>query len=247
MGKGFDFVEGRPDFISEILNGLDRYNPGTTTVFQDYVTTQCEERSYDCYANLALLKLYQFNPHLARDEVITNILVKALMNFPTPDFSLCLHLLPPHILASSSTSASLPAAGDAPLTEAVQKLTVLNTLLSQADYRRFWSTLDSDDLYADLVADVSGFEEEMRVKIAFIVGQSCRELQRAVLEEWLQMKGNEFAQFITNVVGWKVDEGRGMVEIPPTKENEAKGTVVRENVNFDQFSRIIKRSYEQPA
>jgi translation initiation factor 3 subunit K len=47
----------RPDDIDAILNGLDRYNPETTSVFQEYVVDQCENRFYDCYANLALLKL----------------------------------------------------------------------------------------------------------------------------------------------------------------------------------------------
>ena len=58
MGIAFDYAPERPEHIDAILNGLDRYNPETTTVFQDYVTQQCEDRSYDCYANLALLKLY---------------------------------------------------------------------------------------------------------------------------------------------------------------------------------------------
>ena len=31
------------------------------------------------------------------------------------------------------------------------------------------------------------------------------------------------------------------------KENEAKGTIVRENVKMEQFSRVIRRAYEQPA
>lgn len=53
----FDKCETRPAHIEAILNGLDRYNPETTTVFQDYVSQQCEDRSFDCYANLALLKL----------------------------------------------------------------------------------------------------------------------------------------------------------------------------------------------
>lgn len=57
MGIAFDFGQDRPEHINEILNGLDRYNPETTNVFQDYVTQQCEDRTYDCYANLALLKL----------------------------------------------------------------------------------------------------------------------------------------------------------------------------------------------
>ena len=57
MGIAFDYAPDRPEHIDAILNGLDRYNPETTAVFQDYVTQQCEDRTYDCYANLALLKL----------------------------------------------------------------------------------------------------------------------------------------------------------------------------------------------
>lgn len=51
-------LNSRPEFIANILAGLDRYNPETTSVFQDYVAQQCESRTYDCYANLALLKLW---------------------------------------------------------------------------------------------------------------------------------------------------------------------------------------------
>jgi hypothetical protein len=57
MGVPFDYAPERPEHIDAILNGLDRYNPETTTVFQDYVVSQCENQTYDCYANLALLKL----------------------------------------------------------------------------------------------------------------------------------------------------------------------------------------------
>ncbi|KAI9878242.1 MAG: hypothetical protein M1830_001465 [Pleopsidium flavum] len=250
MGVPFDYAPDRPEHIDAILNGLDRYNPETTAVFQDYVTQQCEDRTYDCYANLALLKLYQFNPHLTRDETTTNVLVKALTVFPSPDFSLCLHLLPPHMLSPTSSSLSSPAAGDVPLSEAVQKLTTLNTLLSCADYKGFWTTLDSDDLYADLIADVSGFEELMRVRIAVSVSQTCREVERGVLEGWLALGGKEFERFVGEVCGWGIDETegvKGVVRVPVNKENEAKGTVVRENVQFNQFARMIKRAYEQPA
>jgi len=58
MGVSFDYAPDRPEHIDNILNGLDRYNPETTGVFQDYVMQQCENQTYDCYANLALLKLY---------------------------------------------------------------------------------------------------------------------------------------------------------------------------------------------
>ena len=58
MGIAFDYAPDRPAHIDSILNGLDRYNPETVTIFQEYVQRQCEDRTYDCYANLALLKLY---------------------------------------------------------------------------------------------------------------------------------------------------------------------------------------------
>ena len=58
MGIAFDYAPDRPQHIENILNSLERYNPETTTTFQDYVSQQCEDRTYDCYANLALLKLY---------------------------------------------------------------------------------------------------------------------------------------------------------------------------------------------
>ncbi|KAI9735932.1 MAG: hypothetical protein M1834_001398 [Cirrosporium novae-zelandiae] len=243
----FDECPDRPKNIDDILNGLERYNPETTTVFQDYVTQQCEDRTIDVYANLALLKLYQFNPHLTRDETTTNILVKTLTIFPSPAFSLALSLLPPSLLSAQALTSPSSTQNDAPLAEAVQKLRLLNQLLESAQYREFWNTLDSDDLYADLVADVAGFEELVRVRIAVLVGQCWRVVERSVLEEWLNVRGAEFDKFVGEVCGWGVSETGGMVKIPLNKENEAKSIIVRENVNIDQFARIIKRAYEQPA
>lgn len=57
MPQGFDKCKERSAHIDEILNGLNRYNPETTTIFQEYVTQQCEEKFFDTYACLALLKL----------------------------------------------------------------------------------------------------------------------------------------------------------------------------------------------
>ncbi|KAI9654715.1 MAG: hypothetical protein M1831_005302 [Alyxoria varia] len=242
MVVAFDDASERPEHIDTILNGLDRYNPETTTTFEQYVAQQAENQSYDCYANLALLKLYQFNPHLSREETVTTILVKTLTVFPSPDFALCLHLLPP----SSLTTSTRTGPDTSSLADAVQKLNVLNNLLSSADYAGFWDTLRSDDLYADLVGDVVGFEELMRVRIAATVSQAMREVERSILEGWLDLRGESFNKFVGDVCGWTV-ESDGLVKVPPNKENEAKGTIVRENVKFDQFSRIVKRAYEQPA
>lgn len=175
---------------------------------------------------------------------MTNILIKALTVFPSPDFSLCLSLLQPHVLvASRDKSAGRPTSGS--LAEAVQNLSLLHTQLNSARYADFWNTVDSDDMYADLVADVQGFEEIMKVRIAVVVSQCMQEVETKVLESWLNLSGAKFETFVREVCGWTI--AGDVVKVPLNKENEARGTVVRENVKFDQFSRMIKRAYEQPA
>ena len=120
----------------------------------------------------------------------------------------------------------------------MQKISSLNTLLAEANYKGFWSTLDSDDLYADLTADVLGFEELMRVRIAVTIGQSYREVDRGLLESWLQLRGPDFERFVIDICGWGIDKAtqpnQPIIRIPVNKENEAKGSVVRENVHFDR-------------
>lgn len=71
MVNAFDYCPDRPENIDTILNGLDRYNPETTGIFQEYVAQQCETQTYDCYANLALLKLYVY--HLFVSSVTRDI------------------------------------------------------------------------------------------------------------------------------------------------------------------------------
>lgn len=155
--------------------------------------------------------------------------------FPAPDFSLCLSLLPPHSLIPN------PAANS--LSEAVQKLNTLHTLLNNAQYDEFWASLDSDDLYADLIADVQGFEELMRVRMAVVISQSMQSVDKALLEAWLNVKEDSFDHFVKEVCGWTVEGD--VVTIPLNKENEARGTVVRENVKFDRESPESRRKVQQ--
>ncbi|RYO84184.1 hypothetical protein DL766_008266 [Monosporascus sp. MC13-8B] len=226
----------RPDFISSIINGLERYNPEAVGALEDYLRQQCEERFVDCNANRTLLKLYQLNPDRIKDEVITNVLVKTLTCFPSPQFALAMHLIPPSILAPANARAELP--------EAISKLRELDGQLQGAQYARFWVTLDSDDLYADLTADVSGFEETVRVRIATLVGHAYREVELPLLEAWLGLEGQAAAKFISEAAGWNVGDD-GLVKVPRNPENEARKAEVREDVNVDMFSRVIRRAWEE--
>lgn len=87
----------------------------------------------------------------------------------------------------------------------------------------------------------------MRVRIAVVVSQCMQEVQREVLEEWLNLTGAKFENFIKEVCGWKVEDDGKMVKIPLNKDNEARSTTVRENVKFEQFGRMVKRAFEQPV
>ena len=305
MPQAFDKCKERPQHIEEILNGLNRYNPETTTVFQEYISQQCEEKFFDVYASVALLKLYvlpllefwrshsdegyslprfllpdlsfrgrmeieilalseklraeqqrrillwtctnvlrsyQFNPHLLHPETVTNVLVKALTVFPSPAFSLCLALLPASSIPFGSDVASIPTTE---LTESIQKLTKLNTLLESAQYDAFWSTLESDDIYADLYADVAGFEDLIRIRIAGEVGKTFREIDLGVLSGWLNLRADALNKFCQTACGWNVSDQK--VEIPANAENEAKSEVKGERVGVDMFGRVFRRGYEAPA
>jgi translation initiation factor 3 subunit K len=104
-------------------------------------------------------------------------------------------------------------------------------LLVAGKYPEFWSAYDGDDDLADMVADITGFEELIRLRIVVAVSQTWREIQREVLEEWLNLEGSDF-DHLMSVVGFKVD-GK-TVKVPLNKENEAKGTVIRETVKVDR-------------
>ncbi|KAL6852746.1 hypothetical protein ACO1O0_007294 [Amphichorda felina] len=221
----------RPEYITSIINGLERYNPEAVGSLEGYLQEQCDQKYCDASANRTLLKLYQLNPDRLKDEVVTNILVKAMTQFPSAQFPLALHLINPS------------AANSGELHEAVSKLRTLNSQLEGAQYARFWETLDGDDLCADLIADISGFEDMIRHRIALLVSQAFREIKLSHLEAWLGLSEDATKTFVEEVAGWSVD-AEGNVKIPSNPENEAKKAEIREDVNFDQFSRVIRRSWE---
>jgi translation initiation factor 3 subunit K len=222
----------RPEVITTIINGLERYNPEAVGALENYLQEQCEQKYCDCNANRTLLKLYQLNPDRIKDEVVTNILVKTLTQFPSSQFSLALHLINPSAAASGE------------LHEALTKLRALNSQLEGAQYAAFWANLDGDDLCADLIADIAGFEDMIRHRIVLLVASTFRELKLSHLESWLGLNEDATKKFITEVCGWSV-EGEGNVKIPANPDNEAKKAEIREDVNVEQFARVLRRSWEE--
>lgn len=90
----------RPESIDQLITSIDRYNPDNLPLLEDYLADQCRDaQACDLEANLAILKLYQFNPSKVQPQVIANILAKAVTQVPETDFSLCLYLLNPEMVS----------------------------------------------------------------------------------------------------------------------------------------------------
>lgn len=69
---------------------------------EKYVEIQVRENVYDLEANLAVLKLYQFDPQRFNLDITCQILLKALTNLPHTDFVLCKCLLNEKIVSRSN-------------------------------------------------------------------------------------------------------------------------------------------------
>ena len=115
-------MDGMKPQIKSMLQGIERYNPENIKTLEHYVDLQAREKGYDllqkifhiCYknisrydleANLALLKLYQFNPTYNNLTVVVQILLKSLTNLPHTDFVLCKCLLSQEVLEESQVTS----------------------------------------------------------------------------------------------------------------------------------------------
>ncbi|ANB14232.1 hypothetical protein AWJ20_5193 [Sugiyamaella lignohabitans] len=225
----------RPEAIETILESLERYNSESIPVLEAYVTKQASEGFNDIAANLALLKHYQFSVRAAKDDIILSVLSMALVKFYTSDFTSALHLLPSFVL-------TLENPPNDSLAQQTQKLYHLYTLLDSARYTEFWSTFESDDSYADIVADVSGFEDELRLSIAKTVEVSSKQIAVPVFQDWSNLSESKFTKWIEDTLHWVIKDKS--VIVPVNKDNDPKVTITTENIRFDQLSRIIKRAYE---
>jgi hypothetical protein len=47
----------RPENITALIESVDRYNPESLEVLEAYLEQQCSEGTFDCLADLAILKL----------------------------------------------------------------------------------------------------------------------------------------------------------------------------------------------
>jgi len=213
-------VEEMKRDVSVLLKGIDRYNPENLSKLELYVQMQCQENVYDLEANLAVLKLYQFNPMFFQMPVASQILLKALTNLPHTDFTLCKCLIDVSRFQDE--------------TDPLSRIMILADMLETCQFQLFWEHLID---ISDLTAIITGFEDSVRKFICYVIGITYQIIKKTTLKELL---GNlTEAQTNTWVAknGWK-DQGDGFVYIA-NQEDSIKTKNITEKITFEGVGAIM--------
>jgi translation initiation factor 3 subunit K len=213
-------VEEMKADVTALLKGIDRYNPENLNKLERYVQMQCQENVYDLEANLAVLKLYQFNPMFFQMSVTSQILLKALTNLPHTDFTLCKCLI---------DASRFLEEGD-PLS----RIMALADLLETCQFPLFWERLVE---IADLTMVLTGFEDSIRKFICYVIGITYQVIKKSALRILLGNLTEAQANTWVAKNGWK-DQGDGYVFIS-SQEDNIKTKNITEKITFEGIAAIM--------
>ncbi|KAJ2692806.1 hypothetical protein H4218_006263 [Coemansia sp. IMI 209128] len=214
----------RPDEIHRLLTDVERYNPSNTVLLEDYLARQCANpdstSNHDLMANLALLKLYQFNPEMLDLDVIRRILAKALISAIPADFNLCLYLLTDEVCKDAS----------------IAKLLALRESLERAQFVKFWRDMyDPEDEEEESVVDgIAGFDNGLRRLILAEITATYQKIPLKDVQDMVNLD-EEAVLRLAKENGWTVD---GPVISLPLKA-EVKASVISESVKFEQLTKML--------
>ncbi|KAK2100750.1 Eukaryotic translation initiation factor 3 subunit K [Saguinus oedipus] len=208
--------------VGKLLKGIDRYNPENLATLERYVETQAKENAYDLEANLAVLKLYQFNPAFFQTTVTAQILLKALTNLPHTDFTLR------KCRIDQARQEERP----------IRQILYLGDLLETCHFQTFWQALDEN---MDLLEGITGFEDSVRKFICHVVGITYQQIDRWLLAEMLGDLSDSQLKVWMSKYGWSADE-LGQIFICSQEESIKPKNIV-EKIDFDSVSSIMASSH----
>ncbi|XP_046567084.1 eukaryotic translation initiation factor 3 subunit K-like [Haliotis rubra] len=204
--------------VGSLLKGIDRYNPENLATLERYVDMQARENTYDVEANLAVLKLYQFNPGYYQTEMTALILLKALTNLPHTDFMLCKCLI---------DTARLEE-------EPISRIVQLAFLLETCQFKDFWENLRTDP---DIIAGIVGFGDCVRKYVCHVVSATYQTIPHSLLQELLGgISEFEVNQWITKY-GWVPQDGN--VIFIMNQDDSIKTKNITEKITFDSVAAIM--------
>jgi translation initiation factor 3 subunit K len=200
----------------------DRYSKAILPELSKCVHSQVEDGWFDREINLAVLKLYQFNPEqgVVELDVLVKVLALALMQVPEPDFKLCLFLVPEQYQSL----------------DGVQSLARLAEKLEGCRFGEFWALLEKKP---EVLAVVPGLEASLRRAIFETVALTYSEIPTKVLCDFLHCSQEraleEFPQL--QLAGDKI-------VLPATASNQArsKQTAAQADAHLPQLAQVLSNS-----
>jgi len=199
----------------------DNYSLAGAIEREKSVDIQMSKGTYDFASNKALLKYYQMSlvsNDSAKTDIISDILVLALMRLPSTDF-LSLSYLVPGKLATVSPKIKL-----------IQKCA---DHLERAQYKEFWA----EYLIAPhaVFSGAIGFEQTIRQIILNNIGETFRNISKAQLCPMLGFESSSLSSFLTGCPLVESSEGDNITFIPSEETSKAS-----DSTNFDEVLRLVE-------
>ncbi|XP_026315549.1 eukaryotic translation initiation factor 3 subunit K [Hyposmocoma kahamanoa] len=203
--------------VAAILKSIERYNPANLQTLERYVEMQSRENTYDLEANLAVLKLYQFNPEKFNADITCQILLKALTNFPHTDFTLCKCLLLESVVEN----------------ETISQIKYLADILEQCDFAQFWNRVHQ---MPELCNRINGFHDSIRKFVCHVVGITFQTIDKNNLANLLGGIDDVTLKHWVKKYGWR-DEVN-LIFIANQDEN-IKTKNITEKIEFDHLAPLM--------
>ncbi|KAG8180725.1 hypothetical protein JTE90_004684 [Oedothorax gibbosus] len=181
---------------------------------------KCRENTYDLEANLAVLKLYQFNPTYYVTNVVSLILLKALTNLPHADFVLCKCLIEKDHLEKKD----------------IQHIVYLHDLLETCQFTKFWDKEVQQEV-GPIIMQVTGFEDSIRKFICHVVNTTYQIIDKMTLSAFLGGLNDYALRGWMAKYGWK-ECGQNFVYIG-NQEESIKTKNITEKIDFDSVAAIM--------
>ncbi|KAG0147517.1 hypothetical protein CROQUDRAFT_656089 [Cronartium quercuum f. sp. fusiforme G11] len=243
----------RPKQIEDLILGVERYDPTQVQVLEDYLASQFNEVFYDPLANLATLKLYQFNPDLVplaaenpsnpieaiHDSVTVKILLLSIAHRPfDSDFSLGLSMCGDRMSTLVTPQGTLTL---------INLLSNLSSTLQSRKFATFWDLLASPEYEGllPLVSTVRDFDNLIRRSIGQSVASCFRSISLSRLQSYLGLSDEGQVRKWVQEYGWSTIEIEGQqakARIPDNSDNRPVTTVTRENTTLEDLQQILAKS-----
>jgi len=209
---------GQSQTIQEMLRCIERYNPDHLKTVEAYVEDQARTNKYDLEANLAVLKLYQFNPHMLNMEITYTILLKCLTNLPHTDFVMAKCLLLPQQMKD----------------ETVQTIIELANVLERCDFTLFWQRAEVNN---KLFRHINGFHDSIRKFVCHVVDTTFQTISKALLKELLGGVEDSTLEQWMKKYGWKT-QAPDLILIA-LQDEKIKTKNITEKIEFENLGGVM--------